>query len=69
MRVFYYPIGQKLTLPEDEIQYMSYGLCVYQILGYLAICRISPVTAGLCMNWHIAVLSISYPLFICLMLY
>lgn len=37
MRVFYFPIEQKLTLPEDEIQYMSYGLCVYQILGYSAI--------------------------------
>lgn len=36
MRVFYYPIEQKLTLPEDKVQYVSYGLCVYQILGFSA---------------------------------
>lgn len=36
MRVFYYPIEQKLTLPEDGVQYMSYGLCAYLIFGFSA---------------------------------
>ena len=37
MRVFYYPIEQKLTLPEDGVDYMSYGLCAYLIFGFSAI--------------------------------